>query len=152
MPFINLVGLPYCNASRISEKIYFLNHDPIDASNSQSVGRYFRLSGHSLVASIGTVFCYFSMHTGTVYLPALLFSYLVNIFVSTYFICLIADLSEAILMCDLVEMYLNNQNQKVSGVYHGPRSGQTRAKSSAARDIYESNVNEGYDIVPTNPY
>ena len=129
-----------------------MNDDPIDGSNSQSVGRYFRLSGHSLVASIGTIFCYFSMHEGTVYLPVLLFSYLVNIFVSTYFVCLIADLSEAILMCDLVEMYLRNENQK-AGSYHGPQNGQRgRAKSSAARDIYESNVNEGYDIVPTHHY
>ena len=116
-----------------------MNDDPIDGSNSQSVGRYFRLGGHSLLASIGTLFCFFSMYTnGNVYIPIVLFSYLLNIFASTYFVCLLADLSESLLMWDLVDMYLNNENQKADRSQDISRN---RAKSNGGRDFYESNVN-----------
>lgn len=103
MAMIVMAGMPYCNASRVAENIYFYNNDPIDGPESQSISRYFRLSAHFLVATIGTAFCYASMFSeGKVYLPVLVFCFVLNIFVCTYFVCLIADLSETLLTCDLV--------------------------------------------------
>lgn len=149
MAFINMVGLPYCNSCRVSEKIYFMNDDPIDASSSQSVSRYFRLGAHSLVATIAASVCYFMMASqGKIYLPVFLLSYILNISISTYFICIPADLSESLLLGELVKMHLSQVNQKPalpSDDYNG-----SRAKPNRGYD--ESQVNEGYDILPTRPY
>lgn len=63
-------------------------------------------------------------------------------------------MSETLLMFDLVDYYLKNENQRVDMKEKGNYGNYgSRAKSSAAKGHFaESNVNEGYDIVPTSPY
>ena len=81
-----------------------------------------------------------------------MFSYLLNLFISTYFVCLIADMSENLVLVDFVKNYLSGDSYAAPAKKNNKSFG-SRAKSSAARRGFaESNVNEGYDIVPTRPY
>lgn len=41
----------------------------------------------------------------------LIFSFIVNLFVVTFFVSLIAEMAEAISLCKLVESYIKNENQ-----------------------------------------
>ena len=65
MGFINMVGLPYCNASRVTEEIYFYSefdaNEETSAEESQATSRYFRLGCHSLLATLASLFCFISM-------------------------------------------------------------------------------------------
>jgi hypothetical protein len=48
---------------------------------------------------------------GTSSFLALMLSFIINMFILTYFVCIIADISDALLMCVLVENYLRQEKQ-----------------------------------------
>jgi len=56
-----------------------------------------------------TIVAYFYMQSnGAVSVLALILSFVINLFVLTFFVCLLQDIAEAILFSTLVENYLNN--------------------------------------------
>ena len=89
-----------------------------------------------LLSLIGMLFSFFyTVSEGDANAPLLLFSFIINIFVITFFVCLVTDLAETILVCELVEKYLNDERMEENG------------KDFVAK---ESHFNEGYDVYPTS--
>ncbi len=65
-----------------------------------------------MLAVIATAigFLYSTATGSTPHQLALLFSLALNLFVVTYFVSLVKNLAESILMCTLIEQYLTGQN------------------------------------------
>lgn len=62
-----------------------------------------------MLALIATLCAFFyTASDGGANAPILLLSFVINIFVVTFFVCLVTDLAETILLCELVEKFLRN--------------------------------------------
>lgn len=60
-----------------------------------------------MMASLATLFSFFyTIQDGSANAPALLFSFMINMFTVTFFVCMVTDLAETIFLCDLVKRYL----------------------------------------------
>lgn len=70
---------------------------------------------------------------GSVSLLAVALTFLLNIFNLTFFICILKNVSEALLFCDLIENCLDNREQ----IAPGP--------APIAKKLF----NEGYEILRT---
>ena len=94
-----------------------------------------------MLSTLATMFSfiYALSSIGDANAPVLLFSFVINIFVVTFFVSLPADLGESLLVCKLVEKYLNNE-----AMHEDLKQGREEKR------IHESNVNEGYDVYPTS--
>ena len=78
---------------------------------------------------------YYTLEAGDANAPLLLCSFIINIFTITFFICLVTDLAETLLLCELVEKYLNNEQMGENEKYMMEK---------------ESQFDEGYDVYPTS--
>lgn len=66
-----------------------------------------------MLASLSTILMYGFMlgSSNEVSVLGLIFSFVVNLFVVTFFVSLIAEIAEAVSHCHLVENYLKNEHQ-----------------------------------------
>ena len=95
-----------------------------------------------MLSTLATMFSFFYsiQSIGDANAPVLLFSFIINIFTVTFFVCLPADLGESLLVCKLVEKYLNNDQMH-----------EDLKEEREEKGMHESNVNQGYDVYPTSP-
>ena len=103
MTIIHLVGMPYCNAARWCEKVEY--HSKMTQGN-ESANRFVRIGSHVLLASLTTVATgvYMAHHEG-VSVVALMITFVLSLFVLTFFVCLVKDIAECLFMCEMVEEY-----------------------------------------------
>lgn len=72
--------------------------------------QFVRLGGHALLASLATLFGWIYMiNNGKSSVLGLGLCFIVNLFVLTFFVCLLKDIAEALLFCDLMDNYLENR-------------------------------------------
>ncbi len=95
--FLNLIGQPYCNSARFCEQIDDRS-DTFDGSQSvfrvifYFIFQFFRIGSHVMLASISTCLTYVFMVSSEneVSVLGLIFSFIVNLFVVTFFVSLMA--------------------------------------------------------------
>ncbi len=97
-----------------------------------------------MLASSATAigFLYSTATGSTPHQLALLFSFALNLFVITYFVSLFKNLAESILMCTLIEKYLEGEDMYPDENGNGDEI--ESPKPAGRKTIQESNVNEGY--------
>jgi hypothetical protein len=116
-----------------------------------------------MLAAIGTTLGFlYSLATGTTPNELVLaFSFVLNIFVITYFVSLAKNLGESILLATLIKKYLKGEDMIEEENNNNDSSVDENAKDpvpnfsnrdSMKNYVHESNVNEGYLIVPTSSY
>lgn len=67
----------------------------------------FRIAAHVFLASLATLCSFIYMNSrGTVSVLALLCAFVINLFVATYFICLVADIADCLMLCCIIETYM----------------------------------------------
>lgn len=99
MTYINIAGIPYCNASRYCE---YLVDKSLLMEGSQSASRTYRICAHFLIASAVGIFGLYLK--GTI-APVTVFVIVgLSLFISTYFISIHADAAEAMII-----LFLNNE-------------------------------------------
>ena len=111
LAYINLTGNPYCNSARYCE--YLCKRSAI-LDNSQSSSRIYRLCAHFLICGIMVLFALYVK--GVISTYAIIIIVINTIFVSTLFISLHSDASEAILIIFLVDEELTKRKNKGYGV------------------------------------
>lgn len=98
LAYVNLTGNPFCNSSKYCE---YLCRESFVMDRNQSTMRTYRICAHLLIAGIASlVGMYIS---GNIQLLVIGFILAMSIFISTFFIALHADASEAIQIMFLIE-------------------------------------------------
>lgn len=93
MGYVYLSGNPYCNSARYCQ---YLCDNSAAVEAAQTTSRAYRLGAHMLIASITTIIAlYFRHKILPTYVLVIIFT---SMFISTFFISLHADASEAILI------------------------------------------------------
>ncbi len=98
MAYVNLTGNPYCNSARYCE---YLCRKSLIMDYSQSTSRIYRICAHFLIAGIVLILALYIK--GSISLGALLVILAEALTVSTFFINIHADSSEAIQIVFLQE-------------------------------------------------
>ena len=99
MTYINLAGIPYCNASRYCE---YLVEKSFLMDGSQSASRTYRICAHFLIGSAVGIFGLYLK--GTITAVTVFVVVGISLFISTYFISIHADAAEAMII-----LFLNNE-------------------------------------------
>lgn len=110
LAYINLTGNPYCNSARYCE---YLCKRSLILDNSQSSSRVYRLCAHFLLCGIMVLFALYVK--GVISTYALIIIVINTIFVSTMFISLHSDASEAISIIFLVDEELSKRKSIGNG-------------------------------------
>lgn len=110
--YINLSGVPYCNAARQCEAL--CQYSEVFRS-SQSCIRLYRIAAHIFLVAIVAVICYFilaarSSYTNWYILALVIFG---AYCVVTYFIDILADAAEGLMVCYLSEQNLDGNEMEV---------------------------------------
>lgn len=88
-----------------------------------------------MLASISTMLAY-ALMSGSgneVSVLGLIFSFVVNLFVVTFFVSLMAEIAEAVSLCHLVENYLKNEHQLPSR-YSKMKPSETHSKYNKKKE------------------
>ena len=131
--YINLTGIPYCNAARNCETLCQNSRLFI---GSQSAIFFYRLCSH--VFCISTVLClsYWLMEskTGEIKITSLLLIILLSYMVVTYFIDIHADAGEALQISYLSELELKGGNPESLSENHEGLKGEMRGLEKSYKD------------------
>lgn len=74
-----------------------------------------RIGTHISLSFLATLLAFADMKTnGSVSELALILSFIINLFILSFCVCLLADISEAILFSTLIENYLTNKDQIIT--------------------------------------
>ena len=100
--YINLTGIPYCNAARQCEAMCKYSH--LFGSN-QSCVRLYRIAAHVFLVSVVVIICYFILASRTDYISLWSLAYITFFAycMVTYFIGAHTDAAEGLLICYLTE-------------------------------------------------
>ena len=99
--------------------------------------QFVRIGTHVLLASLATLGSWVFMITqGKSSVIAVTTSFIVNLFCLTFFVCLLKDIAEAFLFCDLIENCLENVDQ-----FNSNRN---------SKKLFQED-SPGYDVLRTTP-
>ena len=93
MPYINITGIPFCNASRTCE---YLSNNTVVMKDSQCASRVYRLCSHILLVGITCIFALYIK--GNISPMALLVVFGFSFFIVTFCISIHADAADALIV------------------------------------------------------